>query len=68
MQGEMKAIIAQSVDKLSEKERLIISLYYFDELKLKEIAVLLGLTAARVSQMHSRALMKLKNMIGRYME
>lgn len=67
MRQELKKVIAESVDKLSEKERLIISLYYFDELKLKEIAVILDLTAARVSQMHSRALMKLKNMVGRYM-
>ncbi len=66
MQQEMKVILAGAIDKLSEKERLIVSLYYFDELKLKEIAVILGLTPARVSQMHSKALMKLKQLVGRY--
>lgn len=66
MRQELKSVLAGAIDKLSEKERLIVSLYYYDELKLKEIAVILGLTPARVSQMHSKALMKLKQLVGRY--
>lgn len=66
MRQELKSMLAGAIDKLSEKERLIVSLYYYDELKLKEIAVILGLTPARVSQMHSKALMKLKQLVGRY--
>lgn len=63
---EIKAVLAQAIDKLSEKERLIVSLYYYEELKLKEIAVILGITASRVSQIHTKALMKMEKMLGDY--
>ncbi len=65
---ELKEIIAMSIDKLNEKERLIVSLYYFEGLKLKEIAVILGLTASRVSQLHAKALGKMEKMISEYMK
>jgi len=64
---EIKKVIAASIDKLSEKERLIVSLYYYEELKLKEIAVILGITASRVSQIHTKALMKMEKILGDYM-
>ena len=57
---ELKNIIADSIDRLSDKERLVVSLYYYEELKLKEIAVVMGLTPSRVSQLHSKALEKMK--------
>ena len=63
---ELKSIIASSIDKLDEKERLIVSLYYYEELKLKEIAAVLGITASRVSQIHTRALIKMKKALGDY--
>jgi RNA polymerase sigma factor for flagellar operon FliA len=63
---EIKDILAMSIDSLGDKERLIVSLYYYEELKLKEIAVALGLTPSRVSQLHARALMKIKKMVGEY--
>ena len=65
---ELKNIIAMSIDKLNDKERLIISLYYYEELKLKEIAAVLGLSASRVSQLHSKALFKMKKVIGDYIK
>jgi RNA polymerase sigma factor for flagellar operon FliA len=51
---------------LSEKERLIVSLYYYEELKLKEIAAILGITSSRVSQIHTKALVKMKKKLGDY--
>lgn len=65
---EIRQIIAGAIDSLSEKERTVISLYYFEELKLKEIAFVLGLTESRISQLHTKALMKLKSKIGSYLK
>ena len=65
---ELKEQLAKCIDMLEEKERMVISLYYFEELKLKEIALLMGITASRVSQLHSRALLKLQSLIGNYVQ
>ncbi len=64
---EIKNVIAASIDQLNEKERLIVSLYYYEELKLKEIAVVLGITPSRVSQIHTKALIKMKKVLSDYM-
>ena len=66
-EDELVDMIATSIDELNEKERLIISLYYYEELKLKEIAVILGLTPSRVSQIHAKALIKMKRSLTNYM-
>ena len=52
--------IARHLQSLSEKERQVISLYYYEELSQKEIAQVLGLTEGRISQLHSQALIKLR--------
>lgn len=52
--------LAAHLEKLTEKERLVISLYYYEELSQKEIAEVLELSEGRVSQLHSQALLKLK--------
>ena len=57
---EMLELLAKYIDTLSEKERLVISLYYYDELTLKEIGLTLGVTESRVSQIHSKAMMTLR--------
>ncbi len=57
---ELTKDIAAHLRKLSEKERLVISLYYYEELNQKEIAGILEVSEGRVSQLHSQALMKLK--------
>lgn len=64
---ELKTVIANSIDRLNEKERLVISLYYYEELKLKDIAQILGLTQSRVSQIHANALRKMKHALQKYM-
>ncbi len=59
--SELVQSIADILGKLPEKERLVISLYYYEELTQKEIAEVLGLSEGRVSQLHSQALINLKN-------
>lgn len=58
--NELKKIIANAIDSLPEKERLMVSLYYYEELTMKEIGEVLGITESRVSQIHSKAVLKLK--------
>lgn len=65
---EIKSVLATSIDSLKEKERLIISLHYFEELKLREIAVILNLTPSRVSQIHTTALMKMEKYLQNYLQ
>jgi RNA polymerase sigma factor FliA len=58
---ERISVIARALDRLPEKERLVISLYFYEELNLKEIGEILGVTESRASQIRSRALIRLKN-------
>ncbi len=62
-QHELTKSIATILEQLSEKERLVISLYYYEELTQKEIAVVLDVSEGRVSQLHSQALIKLKTKV-----
>jgi len=57
---ESKKIISEALSKLSKKEQLVMSLYYYDELTLKEIAKVLDLTESRISQIHSKVVIKLR--------
>jgi RNA polymerase sigma factor for flagellar operon FliA len=61
--SEKIGLIARSLDRLPEKERLVISLYFYEELNLKEIGEILGVTESRASQIRSRALIRLKNFL-----
>lgn len=65
--GELKEQLAQSLDLLTEKERKVILLYYYEELTLKEISYVLEVSESRVSQLHTRALQKMKDKLGKYM-
>lgn len=62
--SDMKQRIAEQIGVLPEKERLVLSLYYWDELTMKEIGQVLELTESRVCQLHSKALLKLKVAMG----
>jgi len=57
---EMTRIMAGILEELSEKERLVVALYYYEELTQKEIAEVLSVSEGRVSQLHSQALLKLR--------
>lgn len=56
----IKEILAETIERLPEKEKLVISLVYFEELTLTEIARILKLSTSRVSQLHSKALLRMK--------
>ena len=58
--NEMKDVIAKAIDDLPEKEKQVVSLYYYDELTMKEIGKVLNLTESRVSQIHTKAVLRLK--------
>lgn len=57
--------LKESIETLPEKEKLVVSLYYYEELTYKEIAVVLNLSESRISQLHSKAIMSLKNNMSR---
>lgn len=52
--------LAEAIDALPEKERIVITLYYYEELNLKEIGAVLDLTESRISQLHSQAIVRLR--------
>ncbi|MGD0796842.1 MAG: FliA/WhiG family RNA polymerase sigma factor [Acidobacteriaceae bacterium] len=60
MQGEMKQRLIDAIDELPEKERMVLTLYYYEELTMKEIALTLGVVESRVSQIHSSAVVRLR--------
>ena len=53
-------MIAQAIADLPEKQRLVLSLYYYEDLNLKEIGRVLDVTESRVSQLHTQAILRLK--------
>jgi len=59
--SEMVDLLGGFIDSLSEKERMVVTLYYYEEMKLKEIANLLGVSESRASQIHSKAIMLLRS-------
>lgn len=58
---EIRRILAQSVDRLPERERLVVALYYFEGLTFKEIGKVLGVSESRVYQLHTQAMTRLRN-------
>ncbi len=66
--SELKKMLVEALDSLTEKEKIVVSLYYFDELTLKEISAVLEVTESRISQIHSKALIKLQNKLGKHKE
>lgn len=57
---ELQQVLVENLKRLPEQERLVVALYYYEELTLKEIGVILRLTESRVSQIHSKAILKLR--------
>ncbi len=57
---ETRAALAEAIRRLPERERLVIALYYYEELTLREIGEILGVTESRVSQLHTKAVLRLK--------
>jgi RNA polymerase sigma factor for flagellar operon FliA len=57
---QVKAALGEAIQRLPERERLVVSLYYYEELTLREIGEVLGVTESRVSQLHTKAILRLK--------
>jgi len=64
---ELKIVMREALELLTEKERKVIELYYYEELTLKEISMVLEVSESRVSQLHTKALSRMKDKMGKYM-
>lgn len=64
---ELKVVMRDALELLTEKERRVIELYYYEELTLKEISMVLEVSESRVSQLHTKALSRMKDKMGKYM-
>ncbi len=65
-ENELKEVLLKALELLTEKERRVIELYYYEELTLKEISSILEVSESRVSQLHTKALQKMKTKMGKY--
>jgi len=65
---QLKDGLIESIQKLPEKERLVISLYYYENLNLKEIGNVMGVSESRVCQIHSSAVSKLRSLVNKHMQ
>ncbi|MBD3257177.1 FliA/WhiG family RNA polymerase sigma factor [candidate division GN15 bacterium] len=61
--GEMRTFLVTAISRLTDQEKLVIRLYYFEELTLKEIGEVMIISESRVSQIHTRAVKKLRGMV-----
>ena len=65
---ELKKTLVEALDALTEKERRVIELYYYEEMTLKEISKILEVSESRVSQLHTKSLIKMKKIMGPYID
>lgn len=61
---EMKDIIAQAINGLPEREKIVVTLYYFEGLTMREIGEVLSVTESRICQMHTKAILRLRSKLG----
>lgn len=67
-ENELKKVLKDTLEFLTEKERKVIELYYYEELTLKEISKVLSVSESRISQLHTKALLKMRKKMGNYMD
>ena len=65
---ELRIVLAEALEMLTEKERRVIELYYYEDLTLKEISLVLEVSESRISQLHTKALLKMRKRMGTYMD
>ncbi|NMB32937.1 MAG: FliA/WhiG family RNA polymerase sigma factor [Clostridium sp.] len=63
---ELREILSDAIGKLPEKERLVVSLYYFNDLTLKEISAIMKVSESRISQLHTKGILRLKGKLIRH--
>jgi len=64
--AELQDIMVQAIEALPDKEKLLISLYYYEELTMKEIGQIMGYTESRISQLHTQAMYRLRHKLREY--
>lgn len=62
----LKETLAKAIERLTEKERTVVSLFYYEELSLSEIAEVMSLSPSRISQLHSKAILRLRGSLSRF--
>jgi len=62
---DVKRVLAEAIEALPEKERLVVALFYYEGLTAKEIAEVMDLSQSRISQLHSKAIMRLRGKLAR---
>ncbi|MEW5766774.1 MAG: RNA polymerase sigma factor WhiG [bacterium] len=63
---DIKRLLVEAINRLPQREREVVALYYYEELTLKEIGEVLGVTESRVSQMHTKAILRLRGYLSRF--
>ena len=66
--SEIRTLLSGAIDGLPKKERLVVSLYYYDELTMKEIGKVLGVNESRVSQLHTKAMLRMRTKLRKVQE
>jgi len=64
--NELKEFLIKEIENLTEREQMVLKLYYYEELSVKEISKILGVSESRVSQLHTKALLKLRAKLDKY--
>ena len=67
-QQEMKQMLAETLEKLTEKEKQVVLMYYYEDMTLKEISKVLDVSESRVSQLHTKAIVKMRKHMGDYLD
>lgn len=62
---ELKETLSEAIEKLPEKERTVVTLYYYEELTLKEISLIMKVSESRISQLHTKAIMRMRGKLER---
>lgn len=62
---ELRELLADAIEKLPEKERMVVTLYYYEELTLKEISCIMKVSESRISQLHTKAIMRMRSRLER---
>ena len=62
---ELRQTLAAAIERLPEKEKKVVALYYYEELTLKEISLILNLSEARISQLHTKAIFRMRGHLAR---
>jgi RNA polymerase sigma factor FliA len=68
LRSEMRTLLAEAIEELSEKERHVLGLYYLEELTMKEVGTILDLGESRVSQIHTAAILRLRSRLREKLE